>query len=310
MATLESWDSWLADQAAPAPKKAAITGEDDKPKHPVEQLDDAMKDEFVKLAAEVAKAQAASQQNKKTGNKGRKRRQRGDQPAVFSESFEAMKQRILNQALEAEKTEAESEEADSGKKLKAKLKRQRKKAEAAKKQKQKQKAASGQNSSSTSAGNVAAEQDDGAAAHDASAAPAGDPMSQTATKYLELWQQRADGQSDSGWKFKKNVQTWLLQHAYYKSQLSGSAFKSYLKYLKGLKGKAAQTTLKQVEALRARYNAAAEAKDSDAAALLLSSDGAGGDKPDKVVKRADKTIAVLQKICDAQASKLRLQSKE
>lgn len=82
------------------------------------------------------------------------------------------------------------------------------------------------------------------------------------------------------------------------------------RYLKGLKGKAASTTLEQTEALRARYSAAAEATDSAAAELLLADSKAAGDKPAKIVARADKVLKVLRKICAAQASKLRLQDKE
>lgn len=233
---VDSWDSWLEDQAAP--KKRAVAGGngeaagDDTPQvHPVAQLDANAKDEFVKLAAEVEQAQRAAQAGKKSGNKGRKKREREEREpkkvvAVTSESFEALKQRLLAQTLEPV-TEAATEGggesnvkgvADGEAKVsKSKLKRQRKKAAAAKKQKQKKNAGGKQPAADSSDVVVAAAtttgtdsviNDGAASSHKAEkargdeesvAAPSADaeagapssapedPMCAIAERYLELW---------------------------------------------------------------------------------------------------------------------------
>ena len=88
------------------------------------------------------------------------------------------------------------------------------------------------------------------------------------------------------------------------------------RYVEGLRGKAASTSLTQTDALHTRYAAASKAADPSAALLLLTSarKGSGAaadkDKPAKVAGRAEKLLKVLRKICDAQASKLRVQDKK
>ena len=265
---VDSWDSWLEDQAAPKKRAVASSegaaGEDTPQVHPVAQLDANAKDEFVKLAAEVEQAQRAAQAGKKSGNKGRKKREREERDpkkvAVPSESFEALKQRLLAQTLEpvtepatkGGESSAKGAEGGEAKVSKSKLKRQRKKAAAAKKQKQKQNAGKQPTDSDravpatngdsagdgTASSKVEKTSDDQETATEASAgteapnsAPA-DPMCAIAERYLELWHEsNADGNTASKgrWKFKKAVQIWLLQNACYKQRLSGTGFKRFLK---------------------------------------------------------------------------------
>ena len=127
---------------------------------------------------------------------------------------------------------------------------------------------------------------------------------QIAETYLKQWRRKESG---SGWKFKKSVQVWLLKNAYYKSRLSKKGFNRFLKYIAALRGKAARTTISQLDVLRSRYSLAADTNDSNATALLLSADGGNQDKPKKVIDRIDQVLPVLTKITAAQDAKLRLQ---
>jgi hypothetical protein len=351
MAAADSWDSWLNEQATTA---AAA-----RPKAPIDLLGADGRRELVQLAAEVQQAQQAAQEDRKHGKKGRKARLGGDgkQPVVFSESFEALKQRLLQQTIEAEaprrgeqasnaavnsdsanpeaasSADAADAAADGVKgPSKSKLKRQQRKAAAAKRKQLKLKggSASGEVKEAVAApraeaGGAGEDGEEGeehaltSAAGVGTTATAPQAMSATADRYLEDWQQAqssrkrkaADSSANGsgGWKFKKAVQIWLLKHAYFKSRLSGTSFKRFLAYLCGLKGKAAHTTLAQVQALRTRYAAACDASTGSAAAALLVVGAESGDEPTRVLERADKTLAVLQKICDAQSSKLRVQDK-
>ena len=348
MATLDSWDTWLNDQGSQKQGgnaaldlsvhgQASVATKAPEPVNPLQNLNENGKKEVAEIAAAVDAAAKVAQLGAKYGKKGRKRRLKdlsGSAEKVYSESFEAVKQRILSQTFEPEPApEQESNEGGGGGDKgtdgmsKSKAKRQKRKAAAAKKQRLKMNAGQRDPSHSTQNETEAAAATAGAAVNSVdnsndtkSDANAKESMTETAEKYLELWKiqhknkkkkkAKQENGNGGGWKFKKSVQIWLLRNAYYKSRLPKKSFKHFLEYLGGLRGKAAQTTLAQVESLRKRYAAAAEAGDnSDAAKLLLGKDvqSAPEDKPSKVVGRADKTIVVLQKICDAQNSKLRLQ---
>mmetsp|Transcript_9404 Transcript_9404/g.11601 ORF Transcript_9404/g.11601 Transcript_9404/m.11601 type:complete len:164 (+) Transcript_9404:71-562(+) len=52
--------------------------------------------------------------------------------------------------------------------------------------------------------------------------------------YLSAWANREN--TPNTWKFKKNIQTWLIHHMYDADKISKSSFEIMLEYLKDLKG--------------------------------------------------------------------------
>ena len=58
-----------------------------------------------------------------------------------------------------------------------------------------------------------------------------------ALKYLDAWNDSTNGKKDSGWKFEKCRQNWLVSHAYDKDRIPDSKFDVLLKYLNSIKGK-------------------------------------------------------------------------
>ena len=57
-----------------------------------------------------------------------------------------------------------------------------------------------------------------------------------AASYLENWKKKQDGNGDSGWKFNKNTQSWLIRHQYETDKVSKSTFALLIEYCKGLQG--------------------------------------------------------------------------
>ncbi|XP_057311346.1 uncharacterized protein C7orf50 homolog [Hydractinia symbiolongicarpus] len=63
-----------------------------------------------------------------------------------------------------------------------------------------------------------------------------------ALKYLSTWYY-----DRKEWKFKKVRQTWLLQNAYDKGEVSKENFKMLLKYIEDMKGKSRSVTLENAQ---------------------------------------------------------------
>ncbi|KAG5185927.1 hypothetical protein JKP88DRAFT_268179, partial [Tribonema minus] len=111
----------------------------------------------------------------------------------------------------------------------------------------------------TEAVKAAASADDGAseAKHTAQARALRE-MSE-AKQYLRAWKQKEDGQN-SGWKFNKKVQVWLIRHMYDSARVDKKDFKLLAAYLDGMQG-------------AARQRLAAEARDAiEKCAPLLDDD--------------------------------------
>jgi len=64
-----------------------------------------------------------------------------------------------------------------------------------------------------------------------------------AKEYLGMWKRDKDS-----WKFNKTKQTWLLKNMFHKDALDDSSFSILVDYLRPLKGKAREETIKQAEA--------------------------------------------------------------
>lgn len=64
-----------------------------------------------------------------------------------------------------------------------------------------------------------------------------------AKEYLAMWKRDKDS-----WKFNKTKQTWLLKNMFHEDALDDSSFSILVDYLRPLKGKAREETIKQAEA--------------------------------------------------------------
>jgi hypothetical protein len=74
-----------------------------------------------------------------------------------------------------------------------------------------------------------------------------------AATYLQQWRESKSGK-ESGWKFNKNTQSWLIRHMYEADKVPKSVFSLLLEYLEGLEGKATTTWLRSDASKRAlRY---------------------------------------------------------
>jgi hypothetical protein len=58
-----------------------------------------------------------------------------------------------------------------------------------------------------------------------------------AATYLLQWKDSKSGK-ETGWKFNKNTQSWLIRHMYATDKVPKSVFALLLEYLEGLEGKA------------------------------------------------------------------------
>ena len=74
-----------------------------------------------------------------------------------------------------------------------------------------------------------------------------------AATYLSQWKDSKSGK-ETGWKFNKNTQSWLIRHMYDADKVPKSVFTLLLEYLEGLEGKATTTWLRSDASRRAlRY---------------------------------------------------------
>eukprot|EP00953_Heterococcus_sp_UTEX-ZZ885_P027587 14785-Heterococcus_DN1.PRE.1 len=97
-----------------------------------------------------------------------------------------------------------------------------------------------------------------AAASEAPAAKKGSSAARSAREisegkqYLRAWQQKQNGQ-DSGWKFSKKVQTWLLQNVYNDAKVDKKDFAVLCLYLEGMQGSARQRLAAEARAAIEKY---------------------------------------------------------
>jgi WKF domain len=74
-----------------------------------------------------------------------------------------------------------------------------------------------------------------------------------AATYLLQWKDSKSG-NESGWKFNKNTQSWLIRHMYEADKVPKSVFTLLLEYLDGLEGEATTAWLRSDASRRAlRY---------------------------------------------------------
>jgi WKF domain len=71
-------------------------------------------------------------------------------------------------------------------------------------------------------------------------------------QYLRAWQQKQNGE-DSGWKFSKKVQTWLLQNLYNDAKVDKKDFAVLCLYLEGMQGSARQRLAAEARAAIEKY---------------------------------------------------------
>jgi WKF domain len=129
-----------------------------------------------------------------------------------------------------------------------------------------------------------------AAASEAPAAKKGSSAARSAREisegkqYLRAWQQKQNGQ-DSGWKFSKKVQTWLLQNVYNDAKVDKKDFAVLCLYLEGMQGSARHRLAAEARAAIEKY---APFLDADAKKDSSSSDSDDSDSDDSEADSKEK----------------------